>query len=54
MGRPAPYVEQFRFELPQGGTEDTDEVVVGETIARQIREKAEELLGGDEASSGRG
>jgi hypothetical protein len=49
VGRPAPYAEQFRFELPQGGTEDPDETVVGETIVQQLTEKAKKLLSSDEA-----
>ncbi len=39
-GRPTPYCEAFQFELPQGGTEDLDEVVMrAGTMARQRRER---------------
>jgi hypothetical protein len=53
-GRPAPYVEQFRFEIPQGGTEDPDETIIGGAMAEQLAGKAKDLLTRDEgASSGK-
>ena len=55
MGRDAPYVEQFRFEIPREGTEDLDETIIGGEVAEQLTAKAMDLLSADDgASKGRG
>ena len=48
LGRPAPYAERLQFELPQGGTEDPDESMIGGAMARQTVGKVKDLLTGSE------
>jgi hypothetical protein len=43
-GQDAPCDEQFRFELPQGGTEDLDQSNMAREITEQLTQKARELL----------
>ena len=53
LGRPAPYAEGLRFPVPDGGTEDQDERVIGAaTLGQQTVGKVKDLLTGDEGSSG--
>ncbi len=42
--RSAPYAERFQFELPQGGTEDPDEIVNPGAAAHQSVEKVKDVL----------
>ncbi len=49
MGRSAPYVEQFQFAVPQGGTEDPDESMIGGAMARQTLGKVKDVLTGSES-----
>ncbi len=52
MGRSAPYAEHFQFAVPEGGTEDPDESMIGGAMVRQTVGKVKDLLtGGDEGSS---
>lgn len=47
LGRPAPYCEGFRFELPQGGTEDPDNPVVeGPLMQEAVKQVTKEVAGG--------
>ena len=53
LGRPAPYAEGLRFAVPDGGTEDQDERVIGAaTLGGQAVGKVKDLLSGDEGASG--
>ena len=55
MGRPAPYAEGLRFAVPEGGTEDRDERVVGAaTLGQQAVGKVKDLLTGGEENPSRG
>ena len=54
LGRPAPYAERLQFELPQGGTEDPDESMIGGAMARQTLGKVKDLLTGSEEEPARG
>jgi hypothetical protein len=47
MNRPAPYAEQLQFELPAGGTQDTDEVTIGGAMLDQGIEKLKDITKGD-------
>ncbi len=52
LGRSAPYAEGLRFAVPDGGTEDEDERVIGAaTLGQQTVGKVKDLLTSDEASS---
>ncbi|HEV2065761.1 MAG TPA: hypothetical protein VGR08_02915 [Thermomicrobiales bacterium] len=52
MGRSAPYAEGLQFAVPDGGTGDEDDRVIGgETLGRQAAGKVADLLTGDEAPS---
>lgn len=53
LGRPAPYAEGLQFAVPDGGTEDEDERVIGATtLGQQAVGKVTDLLtGNDQASS---
>ncbi len=52
LGRSAPYAEGLQFAVPDGGTEDQDERVIGgETLGTQAVGKVTELLTGNEAPS---
>jgi hypothetical protein len=44
MGRPAPYVEQFRFRIPGAGTEDLDETTIGDDVIKQVTAAAKDML----------
>jgi hypothetical protein len=46
MDREAPYVEQFLFEIPQGGTADYDEANIGPDMLDQMKEKMKDVLSG--------
>ncbi len=48
LGRAAPYAERFQFAVPQGGTEDPDESMIGGAMARQTAGKVKDLLTGSE------
>ena len=53
LGRPAPYAEGLQFSVPDGGTEDEDERVIGAaTLGQQAVGKVKDLLAGDGGSSG--
>ncbi len=52
LGRSAPYAERFQFAVPQGGTEDPDEGMIGGAMARQTVGKVKELLTGTEKPVG--
>ena len=45
LSRSAPYAEAFQFELPQGGTADTDEVQMAGAMAQQAVEKVKDIVG---------
>ena len=47
MGRAAPYAERLLFEVPQGGTEDLDESMIGGAIVQQTAGKIKDVLTGD-------
>ncbi len=53
LGRAAPYAEGLQFAVPDGGTEDEDERVIGAvTLGQQTLGKAKDLLtGSDEGST---
>ena len=53
LGRSAPYAEGLQFAVPDGGTEDEDERVIGAaTLGQQAVGKVKDLLtGGDGGSS---
>ncbi len=47
LGRPAPYCEGFRFELPRGGTEDPDQPVIdGPQMREAVKQVTQEVAGG--------
>jgi hypothetical protein len=47
LGRPAPYCEGFRFELPRGGTEDPDQPVIEGPLMREaVKQVTQEVAGG--------
>ncbi len=49
LGRPAPYAEGLRFAVPDGGTEDEDERVIGAvTLGEQAAGKVKDLLSGSD------
>lgn len=48
MGREAPYVEKFLFDVPQGGTADYDEAIIGDAMLDQMKEKMKDVLAGGE------
>ena len=52
LGRTAPYAERFQFDIPQGGTEDPDEGMIGGAMARQTVGKVKDLLTGSEQPVG--
>ena len=54
LGRSAPYAERFQFEVPQGGTEDPDESMIGGAMARQTVGKVKDVLTGSEEQVSRG
>lgn len=45
MGRDAPYAEKLLFDPPQGETADPDNVIVGDALAEQVKEKMKDLVG---------
>ncbi len=47
LGRAAPYAERFQFAVPEGGTEDPDESMIGGAMARQTVGKVKDLLVGE-------
>ncbi len=47
LNRPAPYAEQFQFELPVGEQWDTDETIVQDAALDQAVTKMKEKLGLD-------
>ena len=54
LGRAAPYAERLLFEVPQGGTEDLDESMIGGAIVRQAAGKIKDVLtGGHEEATER-
>jgi hypothetical protein len=46
LGRKAPYAERLLFDVPNGGTEDLDEGMVGGAIARQTVGKIKDVVTG--------
>ncbi len=48
MGRSAPYAERFQFNVPQGGTEDPDESMIGGAMARHTLGKVKDVLTGSQ------
>ncbi|MDP9414614.1 MAG: hypothetical protein M3Q08_11100 [Pseudomonadota bacterium] len=46
LGRPAPYTDQFLFELPAGDTTDPDEMIAG-PMADQMAQKAMDIIAGE-------
>ena len=55
LGRPAPYAEGLQFAVPDGGTEDQDERVIGAaTLGHQTAGKVKDLLTGRAEGSSRG
>jgi len=44
MGRSAPYAERLQVAVPQGGTEDPDESMIGGVMVRQTVGKVKDLL----------
>lgn len=44
----APYVEKFLFDVPQGGTADCDEAIIGDAMLDQMKEKMKDVLAGGE------
>ncbi len=54
LGRSAPYAEGLQFDLPQGGTHDEDEAVIGPTtVGQQTAGKVKDVLTGSEKPSRR-
>ena len=52
LGRPAPYAEGLQFAVPNGGTEDEDQRVIGgETLGKQAVGKVTDLLTRNEERS---
>lgn len=51
IGRSAPYAEHLLFAVPQGGTEDVDEVAIGGAILEQTAGKVKDVLSGDRAEA---
>jgi len=47
MGRSARYAERFQFAVPEGGTEDPDESMIGGAVVRQTVGKVKDLLTGN-------
>jgi hypothetical protein len=47
LGRSAPYAERLLFDVPEGGTQDLDEPLVGRPIVEQAAGKVKDLLTGD-------
>jgi hypothetical protein len=45
LNRPAPYAEQFQFELPVGEQWDTDETIVQDAALGKAVTKMKEKLG---------
>jgi hypothetical protein len=54
LGRSAPYAERLQFEVPQGGTEDTDEAVAGAAMLHQTLGKVKDVLTGSQEEVSRG
>ena len=54
MGRAAPYVGRFQFEVPHGGTADPDDSMIAGAMVRQTLGKVKDLLtgSGERSSSG--
>ena len=46
VGRPAPLAERLQFKVPQGGTEDPDESMIGGAMVRQTLGKVKDVLTG--------
>jgi hypothetical protein len=46
MGRSAPYAERLQFEVPTGGTEDLDKLMVAKSIAQQAAGKVKDIITG--------
>lgn len=46
MGRPAPYAEALQFEVPEGGTEDQDEVTGAGAMVQQTAGKIKDMVTG--------
>jgi hypothetical protein len=44
MNRPAPYAEKLQFEVPSGGTIDTDHITIEDNMRRQASEKVKDKL----------
>lgn len=49
LSRPAPYAEGFQFDVPRGGTAETDQVQMAGSMMHQAVEKVKDVLGGDES-----
>jgi hypothetical protein len=46
LGRSAPYAERLLFDVPDGGTEDTDRSMIGGAILRQTGGKIKDMITG--------
>jgi hypothetical protein len=44
LGRNAPYAERLLFDIPQGGTEDLDQSMVGGAVLRQMAGKVKDVV----------
>lgn len=44
LGRSAPYAERLLFEVPNGGTQDLDEPMIGKAIAQQTVGKVKDVI----------
>lgn len=53
LGRSAPYAERLLFDVPDGGTEDLDESMIGGAIVRQLAGKVKDVVTGDREGHGR-
>ncbi len=50
MSRPAPYTEGLRFEVPGGGTADTDESMIAGAMLNQTAQKIQDAARGEGGS----
>jgi hypothetical protein len=48
MDREAPYIEQFLFDIPKGGTADYDEANIGPDMLSQMKEKMKDMVSGSD------
>ncbi|WP_170007228.1 hypothetical protein [Bacillus fonticola] len=52
MNRPAPYAERLQFDVPVGGTVDTDVVMIGNAMVHQTVQKVKDSVNPDEGNNG--